>query len=180
MPIRFLMDNGSPWGGCHDREKFTALEVWLLRLDIDVTHGRAYHPQTQGKVERFHRTFEEYLTRTCVDQPFDSYQTHFDAFREEYNTIRPHEAIGMDVPIHKYIKSTRAFPETMPAILYDTGSIVRKVDVSGRISFKNREWKIGKAFYGLPVVLVPAENVDGVFRVSFMNHIVETIDLSIE
>ena len=50
-----LMDNGSPWG--HDQDHpYTPFTVWLLRLGIGVSHGRPYHPQTQGKDERFHRT----------------------------------------------------------------------------------------------------------------------------
>ncbi|NIR98045.1 MAG: transposase family protein, partial [Gammaproteobacteria bacterium] len=55
LPERMLMDNGSPWGddGTHP---YTPLTVWLLRLGVGVSHGRPYHPQTQGKDERFHRT----------------------------------------------------------------------------------------------------------------------------
>ena len=55
LPERMLMDNGSPWGFDQDHP-YTTLTVWLLRLGISVSHGRPYHPQTQGKDERFHRT----------------------------------------------------------------------------------------------------------------------------
>ncbi len=48
-----LMDNGSPWGD-RDGRPFTAFTVWLMRRGIGVSHGRAYHPQKQGKEERFH------------------------------------------------------------------------------------------------------------------------------
>ncbi len=55
LPRRILADNGQPWGTCGNGG-LTRLEAWLIRLGIDVTHGRPYHPQTQGKVERFHQT----------------------------------------------------------------------------------------------------------------------------
>ena len=59
---RMLMDNGGPWG--HDWDHpYTELTAWLLRLGISVSHGRAYHPQTQGKEERFHRTLKAEVLR---------------------------------------------------------------------------------------------------------------------
>src|SRR5688572_30609433 len=69
LPWRMLMDNGPPWGNPqgsgHPRgSPWTGLTVWLLRLGVHVTHGRPFHPQTQGKDERFHRTLvQEVLDR---------------------------------------------------------------------------------------------------------------------
>ena len=48
LPARMLMDNGSPWGS-NAAHPYTRLTVWLLRLGVQVSHGRPYHPQTQGK-----------------------------------------------------------------------------------------------------------------------------------
>ena len=53
LPEAMLMDNGSPWGSDPDHP-YTPLTVWLLRLGVGVGHGRPWHPQTQGKQERFH------------------------------------------------------------------------------------------------------------------------------
>lgn len=62
LPEKMLMDNGPPWGG-GGVMRHTALSVWLMRLGVLVYHGRPWHPQTQGKEERFHRTLTEELLR---------------------------------------------------------------------------------------------------------------------
>jgi len=56
LPQRMLMDNGSPWGSSDAEHRHTWLGLWLLELGVAVSRGRPYHPQTQGKDERFHRT----------------------------------------------------------------------------------------------------------------------------
>ena len=62
LPRRMLMDNGSPWGDAGD-QPWTRLTAWLVRLGISISHGRPYHPQTQGKDERFHRTLAAEVLR---------------------------------------------------------------------------------------------------------------------
>ena len=70
LPQAMLMDNGSPWGS-DSAHPFTPLTVWLMQLGISVHHSRPYHPQTLGKLERFHRSLKsELLTgRTFTDLP---------------------------------------------------------------------------------------------------------------
>ena len=68
LPAAMLMDNGAPWGSDHDHP-FTAFSLWLIRLGIRVAHGRAYHPQTQGKDERFHRTLKFEFCATSTSPP---------------------------------------------------------------------------------------------------------------
>jgi len=173
IPDRMLMDNGSPWGGDKDNP-YTRLTVWLIRLGINVSHGRPYHPQTQGKDERLHRTLNaELISR----RPFSDLwhcQPTFDDWRDTYNHVRPHQALDMCVPGERYQPSSRSFPETLPAILYDTGDIVRKVDVCGRISFRSRKFRVGKAFHQQPVAL-RSTDTDGVFQVFFSHKSVAQI-----
>lgn len=89
LPQAMLMDNGTPWSVSHSIGAYTKLSVWLLRLQIRVIRGRPYHPQTQGKEERFHRTLN---TELLQGRPFNDLrhsQMQFDPWREIYNHPRP-------------------------------------------------------------------------------------------
>jgi transposase InsO family protein len=165
MPDRMLMDNGAPWGDDADNP-YTRLTVWLLRLGIDISHGRPHHPQTQGKDERLHRTLKAELISRRRFTGLPDCQMAFDDWRDTYNHVRPHQALDMCVPGERYQPSSRPFPEVLPPVLYYTSDIVRKVDVCGRISFRSRRFRVGKAFYQQPVALRPTDT-DGLFDVFF-------------
>ncbi len=176
LPERMLMDNGAPWGNDADHP-YTPLTVWLLRLGVGVCHGRPYHPQTQGKAERFHRTLQVELLqgRSYWDHP--QVQTRFDGWRPIYNHERPHQALGMEVPASRYQISARSFPQLLPPIEYGSGDIVRKVQEHGKISFQKQVFRIGKAFRGYPVALRPTLT-DGIWEVYFCAHQIARIDLT--
>jgi transposase InsO family protein len=175
LPERMLMDNGSPWGYDMDNP-YTVLTVWLIRLGVQVCHGHPYHPQTQGKDERLHRTLQaELLSRHTLTNLLDC-QIHFDHWRDMYNCERPHEALLMQSPSSHYHPSSRPFPEVLPPILYDTSDIIRKVGQDGRISFHNRIFRIGKAFRYNPVSLHPSQ-VEGEFDVFYCHTKVAQISL---
>jgi transposase InsO family protein len=176
LPERMLMDNGSPWG--NDRaHQYTPLTVWLLQLGIVVTHSRPYHPQTQGKDERFHRSLKVEVLAHRVFADFARMQHRFDEWRHCYNQWRPHEALEMNVPASRYQVSQRSFPEQLPLLEYCSTDQVRKVQSDGKIFFRNREFHVGKAFRGYPVALRPMLT-DGVFEIYFATHCLHTIDLS--
>ena len=175
LPLRMLMDNGAPWGDAGD-QPYTALTVWLLRLGVGVTHGRPFHPQTQGKDERFHRTLKAEVLNGRAFGDLADCQRAFDVWRRVYNHERPHQALGMAVPGARYRASPRGFPERLPAIEYGPGDKVRKVNQSGLISFANRAVRVGKAFRGQPVALRPTER-DGVLAVHYCAHRIGTLAL---
>jgi transposase InsO family protein len=178
MPRRMLMDNGSPWGSSDPESRFTPLTVYLLRLGVGVTHGRPYHPQTQGKDERFHRTLKlELLSRQELIDRAGS-QTAFDGWRDGYNLRRPHEALGMEVPADRYRPSERVFPEKLGPIEYPAGDVVRIVGMHGRISYKNQRWRVPRAFRGEPVALREGMS-DGVIEVYYGTHPIGVLDLRI-
>ncbi len=179
MPSAILADNGPPWGGRDNNSNqvvYTALAVWLIRLGITVSHGRPLHPQTQGKDERFHRTLKAEVIdrRALID--LSHCQRVFDSWRDFYNCERPHDALNLDVPACRYQVSNRTFPDQLPTIEY-ADPLVRKVQAKGEISFKGREWCVGKAFAGYPVAVRPTQE-DGKLDVFFCHQRITTIDLA--
>ena len=174
LPDAMLMDNGPPWG--NERESpHTGLTVWLMRLGIRVTHGRPYHPQTQGKDERFHRTLNlELLSRRSFADLGDC-QSQFDPWRHMYNFDRPHEALGMASPASRYQPSSRSLRETLPSQEFSPGDHPRKVQYDGAFSFQGRMYRIGKAFHRQSIAL-RATHHDGVWKVIFEHQELGVID----
>jgi len=176
LPDRMTMDHGAPWGSDQDHP-YTPLTVWLIHLGIKVGHSRPYHPQTQGKDERFHRTLKlELLTRHSF-RDLHHCQTAFDRWRDIYNLERPHEALSMATPASRYRPSHRAFPERLPPIEYSPGDIVRKVQGKGDISYRGKVILLSKAFHGYQVALRPTLN-EGRFDVYFCQQKIREIDLN--
>ena len=175
LPNQVLWDNGSPWGhgaGQH----FTQLDIWLMRLGVRVTHGRPYHPQTQGKEERFHRTLKAEVLNRGGWVDCEQVQRAFDAWRPIYNTERPHDSLQGGTPISRYQVSQRTYPEELPLIEYDQRVQPRKVDAAGWISYRGRDWKVGRAFIGLYVGVRPTDR-DGIYEIIFLTQVIKELDL---
>ena len=148
LPERMLMDNGAPWGYAAG-QPYTRLGAWLIRLDIQIVHGRPYHPQTQGKEERFHRTLRlEVLDRQPGWRDLGEVQGALDAWRPIYNFERPHDSLGGATPGSRYRPSVRAWPPRLPGVEYDRGETVRVVGDHGEVRFRGREHRVGRAFRG--------------------------------
>ncbi len=165
LPEAMLMDNGSPWGN-DQASPWTVLTVWLLRLGVRVLHGRAYHPQTQGKEERFHRTLRAEVLQGRTFADLADSQQRFDAWRPVYNFERPHEALEMAVPGSRYQVSPRPYPEQLPELEFSPIDAVRKVQKRGELWFRGQRWFLSNAFTGEHVGL-RATTVDGVWQVWF-------------
>lgn len=175
LPRRMLMDNGSPWGGLSELG-LTPLTVWLLRLDVGVAHGRAFHPQTQGKDERFHRTLKLEALRDHAYDDQASTQAAFDRFRHCYNHERPHEALAMDRPAQRYAPSARAYPESLPELTYPSSWPVRRVQKGGRLHVRGRTCRVPEALAGQAVALEPTAD-DGLWQLWLGRHVLGELDL---
>jgi len=176
LPDRITMDNGSPWGS-DVFHNLTPLTVWMIRLGIGVSHSRPYHPQTQGKDERFHRTLNVEAISGQLFDDLEHCQRQFDQFRDIYNLERPHESLGMNVPVTRYHVSQRPYPEVLPEIEYGPDDHVRKVQAKGEIYFKGKEFSVSKALHRYPVALRPT-NIDGRYSVYFCHHKIKELDLT--
>jgi len=174
LPVRMLMDNGSCWKGTDS--PYTRLTAWIMRLGVGISHGRPYHPQTQGKNERFNRTLKAEALKGRLYDGLAHCQREFDIFRTCYNMERPHEALDMAVPASRYRISPFTYPETLPAIEYLGTDIVRKVGPAGYLSLRKGRYHVGRAFTGESVGLRPTER-DGVMAVYFCRRQVAEINL---
>lgn len=176
LPDAMSMDNGPPWGAGRALPSTTVLTLWLMRLHIRVVHARPFHPQTQGKDERFHRTLNAELLRATPRRDLAEVQRHFEAWREVYNFQRPHQALGYQVPAHRYRPSVRPFPCPLPPIEYGPEDLVRKVQYKGEFSFHGHTFRVSKCFQGYPIALRPTKE-DGHFSIYFCATKIGSIDL---
>jgi transposase InsO family protein len=176
LPRAVLTDNGPPWGS-DAVHRHTSLGVWLMCLGIGVLHSRVYHPQTLGKDERFHRTMKAEVVHDCRDREMRECQRLFDRWRVLYNTERPHEALGMRVPAECYSVSEREYPERIREWEYGPSEVVRKVQQGGIISYRNKEWRVGKAFKGQRVG-IRHTGEDGKLDVFFRNFKIAQVRLT--
>ncbi|MES2887363.1 MAG: integrase core domain-containing protein, partial [Pseudomonadota bacterium] len=150
---------------------------WMIRLGIRVSHSRPYHPQTNGKLERFHRSLKADVLngRSFIDLP--QAQCAFDRWREVYNHERPHEALNMRTPVSRYQLSDRAMPSTLAPIEYGPDDQVVTVQSNGGIWFKGTRLRVSNALYRLPIAIRPTAQ-DGLFGAYFCHHRIATLNLN--
>jgi transposase InsO family protein len=158
-PATMLTDNGSIFTS-FSRGGEAAMEAELFALGIETRHSRPYHPQTCGKVERFHQTVKKYLTAQDPPETMKQLQGQLNRFVAYYNTVRPHRAIGRRTPIEAFSARGKATPRG-PKI--DTaGYRVRrdKVDRSGRVTIRRQaklhHVAVGRRFAGSRVMILIA------------------------
>jgi transposase InsO family protein len=175
LPRAILCDNGSPWGS-GTQGQVTALSAWLIKQGVRVTHGRPYHPQTQGKDERFHRTLKAEVLQGREFRDASECQSAFDAWREVYNHDRPHEALELGVPSSRYSPSPRSYKESPEPWDYGHGAQTRKVDVSGYISFEGTRLRASHGLHRERVEVRPSAE-DGVHDIYFCRTWIRQVDL---
>lgn len=177
LPAQINFDNGAPWGAPRSPGQLTDLGVWLVRLGIRVSHSRPYHPQTNGKDERFHRSLKAEVLRGRSFESLERVQAALDRWRTVYNHERPHEALKMATPASRYRHSPRALPSTLPEPQYAPGDEIRQVGWFGELKFRERTYKLSKALHKQAVAVRERDGVEGLFDVYFAHHHCLEIDL---
>jgi transposase InsO family protein len=133
-PAKFLSDNAAVFSGTPRRGR-VVLESELDRLGIESKHSTPYHPQTCGKVERFHQTLKRFLQRQAPAQSVPHLQLQLDTFRSYYNQQRPHRSVDGRTPFQAFQARLKAGPSLpTPPIQYRVRR--DKLDSSGRVTVR--------------------------------------------
>lgn len=177
LPVRINGDNGSPWGCARQPGQVTELAIWLIRQGIRLSFSRPYHPQTNGKDERFHRSLKAEVLNGVTFASLRAAQEAFDRWRQVYNHERPHDALALATPDTRYQMSARAFQEQLAPIHYGPDDDVVTVKWNGELPFKGRRFKVSNPLHGLPLGIRPDPGEDGLYAVYFLHHRLMTIDL---
>ena len=156
-PASFLSDNGLIFSTQRHHEVAGATEQELFSLGIRAKHARPYHPQTCGKVERFHQTMKKFLAKQDIATP-KQLQRQLDRFVTYYNEVRPHRSINRRTPLSAYSSREKAEPSSSFVKVGDRRLRLDKVDKSGRITFRYRgklhHIGIGNAYAGWRVAML--------------------------
>lgn len=138
LPAALLTDNGCVYTTWH-RGGPNVMQTELLSLGIDYRHSRPYHPQTCGKVERFHQTMKTFLAKQDPAGSIGELQAQVDRFVAYYNEVRPHRAVGRRPPIAAFEARDKARPSG-PKIEVGAGVRVRRdrIDKHGRVTLRHR------------------------------------------
>jgi transposase InsO family protein len=131
LPEILRTDNGVPFATMA-LGRLSQLSVWWIRLGIYPELIEPAHPEQNGRHERMHRTLKWATTRPPAPSRRRQ-QERFELFREEYNTVRPHEALGDATPAARYTSSPRPYPSTLPPVEYPPQFEVRLVSANGGI-----------------------------------------------
>ncbi|MDQ6721454.1 MAG: IS481 family transposase [Candidatus Dormibacteraeota bacterium] len=134
LPASLLSDNAAVFTGRSRRGK-VLLELELERLGIVFKHSTPYHPQTCGKVERFHQTLKRFLRKQHPASSIAELQFQLDAFRNYYNNRRPHRALNRQTPLAVFNALIKAKPAQQPAPV-DHRVRHDKIDSFGRVTLR--------------------------------------------
>jgi transposase InsO family protein len=145
LPEAILCDNAFGSSGMG----VSWFEARLMRLGIRATHGRAYHPQTQGKVERLHGTLEAEAFPRLDRANRAAFEAGLEHWRcAVYNALRPHEALGDVAPVCRWRDSTRARPGVLPDVEYPSGCVLRRASSGGVVRWRGAKLLAGNGVVG--------------------------------
>ena len=173
LPLAIRSDNGVPFASPNGLFNLSKLSVWWLRLGIGIERIKPGHPQQNGRHERMHLTLKKEATRPAGANILQQ-QATFDAFVEEFNTERPHEALDMRFPAEVYTPSRRQY-DGIPEPDYPFHDRTVMVTNCGRLCFYRKKINLTTCLAGQAVGVKEVD--DGIWLVSFMQYDLGYIDL---
>ena len=173
LPAAIRSDNGVPFASPNTLFNLSKLAVWWLRFDIAIERIKPGHPQQNGRHEPMHLTLKKETTRPPGLNTLQQ-QARFDAFVQEFNAERPHEALDMQRPADRYSPSTRPY-RGLPELSYPLHDRQQMVIACGRVCIHRKKINISTVLAGQLVALKEVE--DGICLVTFMHYDLGYIDL---
>ena len=176
LPRAIHSDNGSPFAAPNGLLNLTCLSAWWITLGIMPDRSLKGCPGQNGSLERMHADIAREIEGK-VPGGIKANQAVLDAWVEEYNSVRPNEAIGMKTPDEIYTVSEKKYIGDYDEIDYPMGYQVRKVTNSGEIIYNSIRVTIGFALRGLQVGLRPADE-ENTFDVFLADFLLGTLDMN--
>jgi putative transposase len=166
LPHAIRTDNGVPFGSGHALYGLSELAVWWLRLGIEIERITPGHPEQNGRHERMHLTLKKDATKPGAANVLQQ-QARFDAFLEQYNRDRPHQALAMKVPADVYTRSARVY-RGLEDLTYPFHDATFTVTQCGRICFHGRKINLSHVFAGQNVGVTQVG--EHIWLVTFMRY----------
>jgi transposase InsO family protein len=174
VPLSILMDHGTPWYSTTNRQGLTWVSVWLLKQGVVLRYSGVGHPQTQGKVERFHQTLKRRTRHRGLPTTMGEWRRWALEFRHEYNHERPHESLGNKTPATVYQPvNLRAYQE-QPREWEYSGGVVKRLNPQGMLYYRQQRYFVSEA---LAAERVRVDELDGKLLVTFRHMTVREIEL---
>lgn len=175
VPQGMLIDHGTPWWSPTSQYGLTRLSVWLIRQGVSLCYSGIGHPQTQGKVERFHRSLKASLSHRGVPTTLDGFSDALDRFRSVYNHVRPHESLDMQPPASRYRPSPRPYTPSPKPWEYPEGAVVITLNSAGVLRYREAQHFVSEA---LAERRVAVEEFAGRLLVIYRHMYVREVDLA--
>jgi len=175
VPEAILTDHGVPWWNTASVQGLSKFSVWLMNQDLKLIFGAVRHPQTQGKIERFHRTLRHAVSRRGFPTKFSQWKPLLKQITYEYNFIRPHESLEMKVPSELYCASSKKYNPKPRAFDYGDEMKVKKVDSHGMIYENGKRLFVSHALVGQ---YVATRSIENLMLVTFRNSTLREIDFN--
>lgn len=173
LPKAILTDHGVPFWGTTSPFGLTTVNVAMSNQGIVHLVSGIRHPQTQGKVERLHRTLQQSMNHHGTPRTMGDCNAFFARFREVYNHDRPHEALGMDVPASRYHPSADRYQHPAPEYDYPEQMTVRRLNTQGCLDYEGQRLFVCEALAQQNVGL---HEFDGQLYIHFRDNIIRQID----